>query len=220
MNWRHLMILFFIITLASCSLAPGNNPTPIVTTSLPSTTSIPTEIPTHEVVTFTPAPSEEPTSSATAIPTSQPTVTPSPAPAYAYDIQIGSPAGVANFLRPDAGCNYTGIGGQVFGKDGKPISDLIVVKVTGTLEGKDAEYLAVTGGFPALGPGGYEITLADHLSGSNKTLFIQLFDLNGVAQSPIVSFNTFPDCTKNLIILNFVQASTVTRSYIPVIINK
>jgi hypothetical protein len=146
--------------------------------------------------------------------------TPSPTALYDYGIQVGSPAVVANFLHPDAGCNYTGIGGQVFRIDGKPIGYQIVVKVTGTIEDKDVEFLAVTGGYPALGPGGYEITLADHLAGTNNSLFLQLFDLNGIAVSPLISFNTYSDCTKNLVVLNFVEASTVTKYYIPIIINK
>jgi hypothetical protein len=220
MNWRHLMLIILISTLASCSLIPENNPTPASFTSIPTSPVILTYTPTPVVALSTPSPAVEPTLESTATPTSEPKFTPSPTPSYVYDIQMGSPAVVANFLHPDVGCNYTGIGGQVFGKDGKPISDLIVVKVTGTLEGKDVEYLAVTGGHPALGPGGYEIALADHLTGSTNTLFLQLFDLNGIPQSQNISFNTYSDCTKNLIILNFVKASNVIRNYIPVVINK
>jgi hypothetical protein len=217
---RHLTIPLLIIILASCNLMPSNPSSTPTATSLFQTATNPTSTSTPIVESSTPSPTVKPTVELTATPTGTPIPTSSPTPFYDYGIQVGSPAVVANFLHPDAGCNYTGIGGQVFGKDGKPISDQIVVKVTGTLEEKDVEFLAVTGGFPALGPGGYEITLADHLAGTNNSLFLQLFDLNGIAISPLISFNTYSDCTKNLVILNFVEASTVNKYYIPIIINK
>jgi hypothetical protein len=220
MNWRHLLITILMPTLASCSLMTPDNPPPATFTSTPTSPLITTYTPTPGVTLSTPSPPVKPTLEPTATQTNEPTTTPSPTPSYGYDMQIGSPVVVENFLRPDAGCNYTGIGGQVFGKDGKPVTDLIVVKVTGAIEGKEVEFLTVTGGFPALGPGGYEITLADHLAGSNNSLFLQLFDLNGVAQSLNISFNTYPDCTKNLVILNFVKASSVIRNYIPAVIYK
>ena len=220
MIWRRLTIPLLIIILASCNLMPGNNSSPPTATSLIQTPINPTLTATQIVVTSTPSPTITPIVVLTSTPTTTPTPAPSPTEYYDYGIQIGSPAAVANFLHPDAGCNYTGIGGQVFGKDGKPISDQIVVKVTGTLEEKNVESLAITGGFPALGPGGYEITLADHLVGTNNSLFLQLLDLNGLPVSPLISFNTYSDCTKNLVILNFVEASTVTKFFIPIIINK
>jgi len=217
---RHLTISLLIITLASCNLMPGNNSSPPTETSILQTPTIPTMTSTQLVEPSTPSPTVKPHVVSTVTPTVTPMPTPSPTALYDYGIQVGSPAVVANFLHPDAGCNYTGIGGQVFSKDGKPIGDQIVVKVTGTIEEKDVEFLAVTGGYPALGPGGYEITLADHLAGTNNSLFLQLFDLNGIAVSPLISFNTYSDCTKNLVVLNFVEASTVTKYYIPIIINK
>jgi len=217
---RHLTISLLIITLASCNLMPGNNSSPPTETSFLQTPTIPTMTSTQLVEPSTPSPTVKPHVVSTVTPTVTPMPTPSPTALYDYGIQVGSPAVVANFLHPDAGCNYTGIGGQVFSKNGKPIGDQIVVKVTGTIEEKDVEFLAVTGGYPALGPGGYEITLADHLAGTNNSLFLQLFDLNGIAVSPLISFNTYSDCTKNLVVLNFVEASTVTKYYIPIIINK
>lgn len=217
---HHLTIPLLLIMLASCNLMPGNQSNPPTATSFVLTPTNPASTSTQIVASSTPSPTVKPTIELTATPTVTPMPTPSPTALYGYGIQVGSPAVVANFLNPDAGCNYTGIGGQVFGKDGKPISDQIVVKVTGILEEKDVEFLAVTGGYPALGPGGYEITLADHLAGTNNSLFLQLFDLKGLTISPLVSFNTYSDCTKNLVILNFVEASTVTNNFIPIIINK
>ena len=217
---RHLTIPLLIIMLASCNLMPGNNSSSPTATSFFLTPTNPTLTSTQLVEPSTPSPTVKPIILPTATPADTPMPTPSPTAFYDYGIQVGSPATVANFLHPDVGCNYSGIGGQVFSKDGKPISDQIVVKVTGTLEEKDVEFLAVTGGYPALGPGGYEIILADHLAGSNKSLFLQLFDLNGIAVSPLMSFNTYSDCTKNLVILNFVESSTVNKYYIPIIINK
>jgi hypothetical protein len=55
----------------------------------------------------------------------------------------------------------------------------------------------------AYGPGGYEIFLNDKVIGSTKSLLIYLNDLNGNALTSEIEFDTYADCNKNLIIINF-----------------
>ena len=108
-----------------------------------------------------------------------------------------------------------GLGGQVFGRDDKPISGLIV-EVGGTLNGEPVLVLALTGRSSVLGPGGYEIKLADKTIASQGTLWLQLYDLNGAPQSQQISFDTVSgegSCDKNLIIINFSEIGTSTLNY-------
>ena len=55
------------------------------------------------------------------------------------------------------------------------------------------------------GRGGYEFTLADHPIASKQSAWVQLLDQSNLPLSPKVYFNTYEDCSKNLIIVNFKQ---------------
>jgi hypothetical protein len=119
-------------------------------------------------------------------------------------LQEETPAYIENFAHPDAGCEWMGVAGQIFGADGKPQLNLVVV-VKGKL-GKNNLDLAGVSGIPEAdiyGPGGYEIQLADKPSASTQSLSIQVYDLNGNALSDAYAFDTYPDCTQNLIVINF-----------------
>lgn len=119
-----------------------------------------------------------------------------------YIVQPGTPTQVTNFLFPDAGCSYLGIAGQVFDINGQPVQGLIV-EVSGQLEGNEVLQLVLTGSSTKLGPGGYEIRLAEHALASEGTLQIQVFDLAGLALSDAIAFNTSAECDANQILLNF-----------------
>jgi hypothetical protein len=41
---------------------------------------------------------------------------------------------------------------------------------------------------------------------SSGTLKIQIFDLNGTPQTPLVPINTYADCSKNFILVNFSES--------------
>ena len=135
-----------------------------------------------------------------------------------YLVQTGTPVQVQNFLHPDLACNWMGVGGQVFDAHGNPVTGL-VVEVGGKLEGQEVLFLSLTGGAPDLGPGGYEITLADHTAASTGMLFLQLFDLDGKAQSPLYRFNTSDKCEQNMVLLNFVEILFTHNAYFPLIKN-
>lgn len=133
-------------------------------------------------------------------PEATPTVAPTP-PAR-FVLQAGTPLGTTNFAQPGRGCNWMGIGGQVFGLEGLPVTDL-VIEVGGTLGGSDVSQLAVTGGTAAFGPGGYLVELAEQPIASEETLWLQLYDSAGEAQSTKITISTYAECERNLVLVNF-----------------
>jgi hypothetical protein len=130
-----------------------------------------------------------------------------PTPEFPYRLQSGTPAGLQNFLNSD-GCNYLGVGGQVFKLNGAAVSGL-VVEITGTLNGKNVLYLGLTGNAQDLGPGGYAVKIGTQPVDSRGTLKIQMYDLNGAPQTPLIPFDTYVDCTKNFILVNFSESYPV-----------
>ena len=74
--------------------------------------------------------------------------------------------------------------------------------------------LAVTGEESVYGPGGYEIKLADNPIESEKTVLVQIFDLDGNPLSAPIYFSTYESCEKNLIILNFVRSDSLPKPWI------
>ena len=122
-----------------------------------------------------------------------------------FRVQTGSLVALANFVAPEAGCNWLGVGGQVFDLNGTPIT-MLVVEVGGRLEGSDVFHLALTGSASVLGPGGFVITLADHGIDSSGALWIILYDLAGIPLTSKIYFPTYADCTKNFILINFSES--------------
>ena len=123
-----------------------------------------------------------------------------------YRLQTGTPVALANFVAPEAGCNWLGVGGQAFNIDGVALT-MLVVEVGGQLEGRDVFHLALTGNTTVLGPGGFVIKLADHGIDSSGTLWILLYDLAGQALTGKIYFPTYADCTKNFILINFSETA-------------
>lgn len=181
---RIALSLISVFMLTSCMLIPLD---------LSSTPDV-AEIETSNVV------STQPSAPTT---TSTPTVTTAPLPPI-YFPQPGTPAYIPNFARPEKGCNWMGVAGQVFGLDDKPVLNLIVI-VKGKLGETEVDVFSMTGlaeGDP-YGPAGYEIQLANLPISSIGTLNIQIFDLDAQPLSSPFTFDTFSDCDKNLFIINF-----------------
>jgi len=212
--------------------APSATQAPVATESVPHETPVTeTEIAQPAAAaTATPTPllasgSPVPTT-AEAMPTStraslrptqeQPTGTPetqkSPEPATAqtgqirYVPQSGTPVVMANFVKPDLGCNFSGVGGQVFGRDQAPVNGL-VVEVNGPIDGEGKTLVSLTGTELSFGPGGYLVQLSDKPFASQDELTIQLFDLTGKPESEPIPFGTSVRCDANLVLMNFVQVS-------------
>jgi len=123
-----------------------------------------------------------------------------------FRLQTGSLVALANFVVPEAGCNWLGVGGQAFDLNGNPLT-MLVVEVGGRLAGSDVFHLALTGSSTVLGPGGFVIPLADHAIDSSGELWIILYDLAGTALTSKIYFPTYADCTKNFILINFSERS-------------
>lgn len=125
---------------------------------------------------------------------------------YKYIVQEGSPKYTSNFNYLDKGCAWQGVAGQVFGKDNVPVKEL-VVKVFGTWNGEEISSTGVTGmveGRP-YGRGSFEIVLGDIAIDSTEPLYIQLFNVRGVALSEPFQFVTKAKCNRNLVVINFVR---------------
>lgn len=221
------LIGVLITLLAACTLpAPEQPITPSppgsATQVSPSTTSpvINTPQPTRtetlaETVTISPIETED---SKTPVPTQEVAETPAQEIVYRFVQQTGTPVGTTNFLHPDAGCSWMGVGGQVFSQNERPINGLIV-EAGGTLDGSPLLLLTMTGDSTALGPGGYEIKLADKPVASEGSLWLQLHDLNGNPQSEKIFFDTYGGeggCDKNLVIINFTELrKSPLEQYLP-----
>lgn len=194
--------------LSSCVLLPENVSTPFP----PPQTQIISTIPPTATVEQN-QPQETPIQTATLIPTKTniptqlPTFTNTPqftATPFPIKLQSGSPAYIKNFANSSDGCEWMGVAGQVFDEDGKPLLNSVVM-VNGKIDGKTFENVGVTGVPEAdiYGPGGFEIKISNNIFASEKLLSIQVFDLNGIPISEAVFFDTFVDCGKNLVIINF-----------------
>lgn len=134
-----------------------------------------------------------------------------------YVIQTGTLAAIPNFIQPEAGCNWSGLGGQAFDRQGYPTTGL-VVKISGKLEGLDVLYITMTGSSTKLGPAGFEVTIADQPVASQGSMFIQLLDIAGTPVSDLFPITTYASCEQNLVIVNFVASATGNNIYLPLII--
>jgi hypothetical protein len=134
--------------------------------------------------------------------------------------QSGSPSWLPNFSRPNDACNWMGIAGQVFDNEGNAVQSLIV-EIGGVLEDMHISLFTLTGIAPAYGPGGYEIEISNQPVNSHLSLWIRLLDLDGESLSHPIYFDTFADCSRNLILMNFVSNAEIPWGiyhYLPVIL--
>ncbi len=136
---------------------------------------------------------------------------------FTYTLQSGTPVAVANFTHPDKGCNWMGVGGQVFNPESEPVLYL-VVEAGGSLNGATISALALTGSATGWGPGGFEIKLSDKPVESSGTVWVQFYDLGGTPLSDRVYFTTYSSCNQNAILVNMVQPKPPTiKFYLPMI---
>ncbi len=125
-------------------------------------------------------------------------------PVLPYSLRGTAVAVASTIIHADLGCDWLGVGGQAFGLQGEPVVGL-TIQLSGTLNGQPVSMLGLTGTIPQYGPAGYEFTLGDKPATSIKTLWVQLLDQAGLPLSEKVYFDTYNDCQKNLILINFKQ---------------
>jgi len=207
---------------ATIAVFPSNTPT--VTPSLtpiPSDTSQPTStrVPSK---TFTPTstPSDTPTATFTATATytasktptntrtptstktpsatidpSLPTKTP---PGFPFKIGENNPAYTAN-LDASTGCNFQGIGGQVYDMNTQPLFN-ITINVSSP---NGFNQSTTSGSNPRYGPSGWQVQTGANVS--NATYLVELRTDKGVPLSPKVSVAFSGICDQNLALINFFQ---------------
>jgi hypothetical protein len=232
--WNILTILILLGTICMAGVFalifvnPYTSINPFPPPTLPAALTFPTATPTLSLVlppTWTPEPTSAPTATSTPRPTATlpPTVTPfslvTPAvtataeatqaasSSMPFVVQKGQPLAIANIYHPDLACNWIGVGGQVFDLKGSAITGL-QVQLGGVLNGTvipEGSRPTLTGLLPNV-PGYYEFALGDKPFASKQKLWVQLVDQSGsLPLSDKVYFDTFDDCEKNLIIINFRQ---------------
>jgi hypothetical protein len=197
---------------------PTATPTP--KSVLPATwTPAPTFIPTQTArPTDTPLPTNtQPATPTIEIPSqtpgeSQPTATPgeeqatsTPSGSMPFVLHPGDPVAIINIGYPELGCNWMGVGGQAFDLTGAAIEEGLFVQLGGTLNGESVELLGMIGMVDNYGLGSYEFVLGETPVDSTQDLWVQLFDQARLPLSDRVYFDTYADCDRNLILINFNQ---------------
>ena len=176
---------------------PTETPTPIqlqpTWTASPTLQLTPSNTPRP---TFTPFFTNTPFSLVPPTKTPKPTSTPK-APFSATTQQVES-----TVIHPDLACNWAGIGGTVVDSNGSHIVGTVVV-LRGTLNGSTIEQQTVTGINKEYGQSGFEFVLGNTPVATNKTLYVQLVDLQNIPLSDPVYVTTSSDCSKNLVLVRF-----------------
>lgn len=208
--YRRMIIIYILLVLIMSACSDGeldgdypNTQTVIPATkspTKPSATIPPVENPTFE----TPDQPVQATLSPTLSPTQQiKPHTPSPTDEPVFVVQSGTPLQMTNFIDTNAGCNWMGIGGQIFDVDGIPLTEFIV-EVGGSLEGEEILRMGVTGDTPSMGPGGYSIKIAEQPIDTDDIFWLRVYSLDGNPSSEMINFSTYQDCDKNFILINLV----------------
>jgi len=132
------------------------------------------------------------------------TPTPKVTPVYSFALQ-GDPKPIdATLLDGTHNCSWTGVGGRVYDLQNAPATK-IEVQLFGILDGNLINETSLTGTALQYGPSGFEFTLGNKTIASTQRLWIRLVDQGGVPLSDRVFFDTYAECSKNLIVINFKQ---------------
>jgi hypothetical protein len=194
-------------------LNPFPPPTLIPTLFVPTYTPFDTPAPVTPSPTFTVTSTAtltplEPTSTVTVTPTETltPTLGPSPTAtinsAYPFILR-GDPVAIASSAIPGHEECKLWVAGQAYDLQNAPMVG-ITVQLGGYL-GKTVSQFSLTGTALQYGPAGYEFTVANLVQGSENSIWIMLLDQAGVPLSNRIYLNTYDDCQRNLILVNFRQ---------------
>jgi len=225
--WNILTVLILLMTACVCVVAAALFINPYLPINrfppptLPAVITFPTATPTPRAAlppTWTPTNTQEPTSTPTPPPVQTPVATfpggttpgeigptETPLSGYTFVLHEGDPVAIPNIGYPDLACDWMGVGGRAFDLTGAPIAQGLFVQLGGTLAGKPLDFLGMVGMVSNYGPGSYEFTLAESPVASRQTLWVQLFDQAMLPLSDKIYFDTYEDCERNLILINFNQ---------------
>lgn len=171
---------------------PATNPPPTNTPIIPpATTAPPTEGPTLG-----------PLPTATPFATGDVTATTQPTGLAHFTTQEGTPI----YLPHSDGCDGLYVAGNVVDLSGNPLV-FMLVRVGGTLGGESLQLEdALSGSNPNYSSSGWEVKIADAPIDSTGTVFVELYMLESEDPvSDLIIVDTFNDCNRNLIMVNFLQ---------------
>jgi hypothetical protein len=203
----------FLLGLLSIFMNPKSSLNPFPSPILPPTVEIPTATATlHTLpIVWTPTPQDilgigGPFSPEGNVP---PTDTPSPIPTpqggYPFGLQ-GSPAAISSStFRTNSTCSWMGIGGRVYDLSNTPLKGY-VIRLGGNINGVMLEEKFRLSGLDTIyGPSGFEFTLSNTPIQTVQSYWIRLEDQAGNPLTETIPFDTFADCKRNLILINFKQ---------------
>ncbi|KAF0110230.1 MAG: hypothetical protein FD147_1779 [Chloroflexi bacterium] len=186
-------------TMPVLVILPSPTPTLVVMPATWTPTLRATETPPPMLISATADPTNTTTTSA--LPTTNTTES---SAIYPFVLQ-GAPAEVRSVVfRPETGCEWQGVAGQVVDLQGKPKLQ-IAVALKGVFNGKTVDMKTISGTHTVYGESGYEFQLSNVPIQSSGSLSIQLIDQSFLPLSDKVIFNTYATCDKNLILINFKQ---------------
>ncbi len=221
--WNFLTICTLLATLAMIgailliysnpfiSINPFPPPTLPVLVILPTSTSTPVLLPA--TWTPTPRPTTTPlpvtvTATTESMPITTATMTPGTEDPvegdYSFTMQAAPSAVRSVTFKPETGCNWQGVAGQVVDMQGRHLVNIGII-LKGTYDGKTISTQSITGTHTEYGESGYEFQLSDSPIRSIGLLSLQLVDQAGLPLSDLVVFDTFDTCDKNLVLINFRQ---------------
>jgi hypothetical protein len=220
--WNSLTAIIIVATVGAVGFMvvlfsnPASTLNPFPPPTLPALIQIPTATLTPIITPATSTPTVAASTEAavnvegTPIQTGQvvvSTATQTPTGDYLFAVK-GSPVGMTNTtFHPSMDCNWQGVAGKVTDIQGKAVSNL-AIHLTGTYNGKAVDQTTLSGGAAKwIGDGGYEIVLQVGSAPIDSTglLTIQIEDSSYIPLSAPIIFDTYADCGKNLILINFQQ---------------
>ena len=190
-------------TLPAAIVLPSATPTPL--TLPPTWTPVASATPAPVILSPTPTPKlllATPENGSELMGSATPTE--AVGSTYPFVLQSEPAAIEVSVLHPDRGCDWMGVGGQVLGLQGQPIPG-ITVQLSGSLDGKAINLTSLTGTVLQFGDAGYEFKISDLPQETNGVFWLRLVDQANLPLSGRIYFDTFEDCGKNLVVVNFKQ---------------
>ncbi|MGD8455320.1 MAG: hypothetical protein PVF83_02960 [Anaerolineales bacterium] len=180
--------------------APGITPAPTQSNLTPTNTPPPP--PTSTLPPATEEPTLGPLPTATPFATGDATPTTGSSSLTHFKAQEGTPL----YLAHTDGCGGLYIAGNVVDLAGNPVV-FMLVRVGGTLGGENLQLEdTLSGSNPNYSSSGWEVKIADAPIDSTGTVFVELYRLESEDPvSDLIIVDTFNDCDRNLIMVNFVQ---------------
>jgi hypothetical protein len=219
--WNSLTAIVIIATLAAVGYFmvlfsnPVSSLNPFPPPTLPALIQIPTATLTPlaptATLTLLPTSTTEQMAATTESPTAEITAASTGTPLadnFLFAMK-GSPEGWPNTtFHPTLDCNWQGVAGKVTNIQGKAVDNL-AIHIYGTYNGKKIDQRTLSGGAAKwIGDGGYEIVLelGSAPIASTGQLTIQVEDSSYIPLSAAITFDTFSECGKNMVLINFQQA--------------